>query len=129
MKHLFIIALCAASSSVAAAQAAPSSAQTIATTLTEWKVGLAHDTVKAGSVTFKVKNTGTITHALFVRGGKVAKGSKEVAAGEEATFTVALVAGTYEVYCPMSDLSHKMAGMTKQFVVLPGDATAAPKKP
>ena len=129
MHRILIVTALAVTASVAESQAAPATAQTVATTLTEFKLNLARDTVKAGPVTFKVKNSGVMTHALFVRGGKIAKGSKEIAAGEEATFTVSLVAGTYEVYCPMSDLSHKMAGMTKAFVVLASDAAPVTKKP
>jgi hypothetical protein len=39
-----------------------------------------------------------------------------------------LTAGTYEVYCPLADLSHKMAGMTRKLVST-GDPPAATKKP
>src|SRR5471030_266691 len=120
MRILFVAAL-VATSSVARAQA-------VAVTLSEWKVDLSRDTVKAGAVTFKLKNAGSMNHAFFVRGDKFAKGSKEVATGQEAPLTITLTPGTYEVYCPLADLSHKMAGMSKKLVVIAGDAPAA-KKP
>lgn len=102
-------------------------AQSVNVTLSEWKVVVEHDTVKAGPVTFKVKNTGSMNHAFYVRGPGVAKGSKEIPAGQEAPLTVTLKAGTYELYCPLSDLSHKTAGMSHTIVVT-GEAAAAPTK-
>lgn len=122
MKRSLIIAALIASPSVARAQA-----QAVAVTLSEWKVELGRDTVHAGAVTFKVKNAGTMTHGFYVRGDDVAKGSHDIPAGEETALTVALKPGTYEVYCPMSDLTHRTAGMTHKLVVIPG--ITAPRKP
>jgi uncharacterized cupredoxin-like copper-binding protein len=122
MKRLLIVAALATTSSVASAQSVP-------VTLSEWKVDLGRDTVKAGPVTFRIKNTGTMTHGFYVSGPGVDKGAKEIPAGQEAPFTVTLKPGTYEVYCPLADLTHKMAGMTKKFVVIAGDAAAPTKKP
>jgi len=105
-------------------------AQPVAATLTEYKIGLARDTVKAGVVTFRVKNSGVTTHQLWVTdGNKFDKGTPDVPAGQEATLTVTLKAGTYEVYCPMSDMSHKNVGMTRKLSVTAADAPAAPKRP
>ncbi len=112
MKGILVVAALALTSSVAAAQA-------VNVTLSEWKVDLARDTVKAGSVTFKVTNNGTMNHGFYVRGEGVAKGSKEIPAGQSAPFTLVLKPGTYEVYCPLADLTHRMAGMTKKIVVVP----------
>jgi plastocyanin len=122
MNRFLIIAALAASSSVATAQA-------VTVTLLEWKIALGRDTVPTGSVTFRVKNAGTITHGFYVRGDGVDKGSREIPAGQDAPLTVTLKPGTYEVFCPMSDMSHKMAGMVRKLVVTPGDTPAAPKKP
>ncbi|MEO7084922.1 MAG: cupredoxin domain-containing protein [Gemmatimonadaceae bacterium] len=119
-RFLFIAAL-AASSSVASAQA-------VTVTLTEFKLGLSRDTVKAGPVTFNITNDGTMNHGFFVRGGGLAKGSKELPKGETANLTVTLKPGTYDVYCPLSDGSHRKAGMEKKLVVVAGDASK-PKKP
>ena len=122
MNRIFIVAALAVCSSVASAQA-------VSVTLSEWKIRLDHDTVPAGPVTFKVRNSGTMTHAFYVRGEEVAKGSRDIPAGQEAQLTVTLTPGTYEVYCPLSDLSHKMAGMSRKLVVTPDDKAAPPKKP
>ena len=121
MTRLLIAAAVAATSSVAAAQG-------VSVTLSEWKLGLSRDTVKAGSVTFSVANGGSMAHALFVRGTGVAKGTKDIGKGESATLTVTLKAGTYNVYCPMSDGSHKLAGMDKTLVVVEAPAAVPAKK-
>ena len=111
------------------ASASAASAQPVSVTLTEFKVGLSRDTVKAGPVTFRVKNSGAISHGFYVIGDKVDKGTSDIPAGQEASLTVTLKAGNYEVFCPMSDNSHKMAGMARKLIVTPGDAPVAPKKP
>jgi len=122
MKRMLIAVALVASASVAKAQA-------VNVTLSEWKVELTRDTVVAGPVTFKIKNAGSMNHAYYVRGEGFAKGSKEVPAGQEAPLTLTLKPGTYEVYCPLADLAHKMAGMSKKFVVKEGAAAPATKKP
>jgi uncharacterized cupredoxin-like copper-binding protein len=119
MRRIFIVAALFSLSSAASAQA-------VAVTLSEWKLELGRDTVQAGSVTFRVKNTGTMNHGFYVRGEGVAKGSKEIPAGQEAPLTLTLKPGTYELYCPLADLTHKMAGMSRKLVVI---ADAVPKKP
>ena len=101
-------------------------AQPVAVTLTEFKVALTKDTVKAGPTTFRVKNAGTIAHGFWVLGDGVDKGSATINAGQEVSVVVTLKPGVYEVYCPMSDNSHKLGGMTHKLVVT---AAAAPAKP
>jgi len=124
MTHMFIAAALAASAVVAAAQATA-----VPVTLSEWKVEMARDTVPAGPVTFRLSNKGTITHGVYVRGDGVEKGSRDIPAGESASLTVTLKPGTYEVFCPMSDNSHKMAGMARKLVATGGAVLPAPKKP
>ncbi len=122
MKRIFIAAVFAAMSSVA-------TAQSVNVTLAEWKVDVTRDTVHAGAVTFRVKNAGTMTHGFYVSGPGVEKGAKDIPAGQEGQLTVTLKPGTYDVYCPLADLTHKMAGMVKKIVVIPADAAAPAKKP
>jgi uncharacterized cupredoxin-like copper-binding protein len=124
MTRTYIAAALAAFSAVAAAQSV-----TVPVTLSEWKVELARDTVPAGPVTFRLSNKGTITHGFYVRGEGVNKGSREIPAGESGSLTVTLKPGTYDVYCPMSDNSHKMAGMVRKLVATVATAPPAPKKP
>ncbi len=103
----------AASASVASAQAVA-----IPVTLTEWKIDMAKDTIAAGPVNFRLTNKGTITHGFYVKSDTFGKGAREMAAGESASLQVTLKPGTYELYCPMSDNSHKMAGMSRKLVVV-----------
>ena len=119
----FVIAagLAAVFSSAAAAQAVP-------VTLSEWKIGLTRDTLPAGAVTFRVKNDGTLPHGFHVEGPGVDKETKQIGPHESASLTVTLKPGTYDIYCPLSELSHKQAGMLKKVTVVAG-APAAPKKP
>jgi plastocyanin len=121
MKSLAILAALAASSSMALAQSTP-----VVVNLSEWKISMPRDTVAAGAVTFRVNNNGSMAHALYVRGEGVDKGTREVASRQSATLSVTLKPGTYELFCPMSDESHKMAGMSRKIVVTPG---ADAKKP
>ena len=119
MTRLLIVAALAVTSSVAAAQS-------VTVTLSEWKIGLPRDTVQAGAVTFEVKNTGQMTHAFTVRGDGVDKGTREIPARQAGSLTVTLKPGTYEVFCPMSEESHKQAGMTRKLIVTPADKPAPP---
>ena len=94
-------------------------------TLTEWKVEMAKDTMPAGRFTFQVKNAGSMSHGFRVKSDSVDQGSRDLGKGESASLTVTLKPGTYELYCPMSENSHKIAGMTRKLVIVP----AAPKTP
>ena len=105
------------------------SAQSVAVTLAEWKVQPARDTLQAGSVTFRVKNDGNVVHGLQIEGEGVDKGTPQIAAGQSGTLTVTLKPGTYELYCPMAENTHKMAGMSKKITVVAAAGAAAPKKP
>ena len=119
MNRIAIIAALVAAPCALVAQAAPAApAKPIEVTLSEWKVALPSDTITAGTVTFNVKNEGNMNHAFYVLGGNVAQGTREVAAKQSATLKVTLRPGTYEIYCPMSDQSHKMAGMTRTITVV-----------
>jgi uncharacterized cupredoxin-like copper-binding protein len=122
MRFLVLLAIAAFSSTAAA--------QSIPVTLSEWKVKLGRDTVPAGKITFQIKNEGQMTHGFFVRGNGVQQGSPDIAVGQSGTLSVTLKPGSYTVYCPLADLSHRKAGMMTTLVVTGSDApTAAPKKP
>jgi len=61
-----------------------------------------------------------MVHALYVEGQGVKKETPQIAAGQTMSLSVTLPPGTYEVYCPMSELTHKKAGMTKKVIVVEG---------
>lgn len=104
-------------------------AQTVKVTLSEFKLALSTDTVPAGPVTFNVSNTGAMNHAFYVRGAGANKGTAEVGPGSAATLKLTLKPGTYDVYCPLSDGSHRMAGMEHKLVVAAGGGAPPKKKP
>jgi uncharacterized cupredoxin-like copper-binding protein len=111
-----LIALLAATSSVAGAQA-------INVTLNEFTLKVSKDTVKAGKVSFHLVNEGRTTHNLRIEGGKIEKtNTRELAKGEAATWTL-------ELTCPLAEGTHKMAGMKATLVVIPATPTKATKKP
>ncbi|MDA1082254.1 MAG: cupredoxin domain-containing protein [Gemmatimonadetes bacterium] len=122
MKRIFIVAAVALFASSAGAQP-------VDVTLSEWKVLMSRDTVKAGSVTFRVTNNGTMSHTLYVIGNGIDQGTRDIVRRAVTTLTVTLKPGTYEVFCPMAENTHKMAGMTTMLVVTAADPAPAKKKP
>jgi hypothetical protein len=85
--------------------------------LAEWSVKLDAEAVPAGSVTFHVRNEGTIPHGFEVEGNGIEKEVESIAAGESATLAVTLKPGKYEVYCPVGGDSHKRLGMVTHLEV------------
>ena len=79
--------------------------------LSEWKVELSQNSITAGPVTFNVTNTGSIPHAFEVEGQGIERETIVIQPGSSATLTLTLKPGTYEVYCPVGNDSHKKLGM------------------
>ncbi|MBM4193379.1 MAG: hypothetical protein FJ202_03230 [Gemmatimonadetes bacterium] len=109
--------------------ASASQAQYVDITLNEWKILSKKDTVKAGRVTFQIKNTGSMAHALRITGEGVDKATVDIARNGGGSLVVTLKPGTYELWCPLSDDTHKVAGMTRKFHVVAATETKAPGKP
>jgi plastocyanin len=86
----------------------------VAVTVKEFSFSPNAISTSAGPVTFRIKNTGAITHNLSVEGvGK----SPDVAPGQSVTWDAGvLAAGTYKVECPIS--GHVGAGMTATLTVV-----------
>jgi plastocyanin len=93
--------------------------------LSEWKVELSQGAITAGSVTFTVTNTGSVPHALAVEGQGIDRETGVLQPGSSATLTLTLSPGTYEVYCPVGEDSHKKLGMETPLRVVSGDGAAA----
>lgn len=93
-------------------------------TLNEWSITLSVDTVAAGAVHFMIRNAGTVAHSFEVErevedGEDFEQKVENIAAGGEGTLAVDLVAGTYEIYCPIKDDGgdHEEKGMKTTLVV------------
>ena len=84
----------------------------VAVSLSEWKIESKPAAVKAGKVTFEIKNTGNLEHNFVITGaGK----SPNVLAKDATKLELELKAGSYEVHCDLP--GHKEAGMTGRLEV------------
>ena len=90
----------------AAAKPAKPQATTVNVSETEFKISLPSTTLKAGKVTFDVKNTGKIAHDLAIKGGPK---TKEIQPGGSAQLVATLKPGKYHLYCSLP--GHEQAGM------------------
>ena len=90
--------------------------------LSEWTIRLSEATVPAGPVAFTVTNSGSIPHALEVEGQGTERETPLIQPGASATLTLTLTPGTYEVYCPVGQDSHKKLGMETHLKVVGGPA-------
>lgn len=89
---------------------------TLEVTETEYRIRASRGSVNAeGVYTFEVVNRGRETHALEVEGENGESETKPIAAGETAKLEAYLVAGRYELYCPIGD--HADKGMKAKLTV------------
>jgi plastocyanin len=99
-------------------------AATVSAKLSEWNVELSAREVPAGEVTITVTNAGSIPHALEVEGQGIERETAPIQPGTTATLTLTLKPGTYEVYCPVGEDSHKKLGMETHLTVVASTGTA-----
>jgi uncharacterized cupredoxin-like copper-binding protein len=110
-------ALCVVFPSTGVAQGPKSQQAEVTARLAEWSVKLDAGAVRAGPVTFHVRNQGTIPHGFEIEGNGIEKEVASIAAGDSASLDVTLKPGKYEVYCPVGGDSHKHLGMVTHLEV------------
>jgi len=102
----------------APAHRAPGDPAAVSAKLSEWKVELSEHTITAGTVTFTVANVGSIPHGFEVEGQGIEQETALIQPGSSANLTLTLKPGTYEVYCPVGEDSHKKLGMETDLKVV-----------
>src|SRR5437899_4322842 len=85
--------------------------------LSEWKVELSQQTIATGAVRFAVTNAGSIPHGFEVEGQGIEKEIETIQPGATDTLILTLQPGSYEVYCPVGEGSHKKLGMEARLAV------------
>jgi uncharacterized cupredoxin-like copper-binding protein len=88
-------------------------AMTVQGTETEFKIALASSDLKAGKITFDVKNVGKLPHDLAIK--ETGDKTKLISPGGSGQLTVDLKPGKYELYCTVA--GHKAAGMDLKVTV------------
>ena len=82
----------------------------------EYKIVLSTSNVKPGTYRIKAVNNGSIVHALEINGpGVSGQKTPTISPGQSSALTVKLVAGTYDVFCPLP--GHKALGMDTKLTV------------
>src|SRR2546430_14028119 len=110
----------------AAPQPHPGVASTVNVKLSEWNVVLSQASVAAGPVTFVITNAGSIPHGFEVEGQGIEKEIETIQPGASDTLTLTLKAGSYDVYCPVGEDSHKKLGMDTHLKVVSATSPAPP---
>ena len=104
----------------------PDAPARVSVRLTEWKVELSQGTIAPGTVRFAITNAGSIPHAFEVGGQGVEKQTAIIQPGASGTLTLDLKPGSYEVYCPVGDDSHKKLGMVARLSVVGAHSATPP---
>jgi len=123
-RHFFIVVCAAVAISIVAiscggsSSSKSSSSNSVKVSEKEWSItvsgteltkGQGNASVPTGTVTFDVKNDGTVDHEFEIQGNGIDQKTGSISPGKSATLKVDLKAGKYEVWCPVS--GHKELGM------------------
>lgn len=111
-----VIAGCGPGRQQGAPQPGPGGAAgTVPVSEKEWTIAFATNPVKAGSVTFVVKNDGAIEHNFVIEVARIQIDGIQPGQSKQASANIR--AGTYEVVCNIP--GHKEAGMKTTLTVTP----------
>lgn len=107
----------ATGTTVASPGAAVEAGNTIAVTLSDFKISPSNLTARAGAVQFDVTNAGPTPHNLTIKDatGKVLGATKNLAPGETTKLVVTLTAGGYTAICSLP--GHASLGMKDSLTV------------
>ena len=107
----------ASSDSASTAPASSASAEGTAVTVKDFKIDPVDIKASAGTVTLAVSNAGPTVHNVAIRdaSGKVLATTKDLKAGESATITAELAAGSYTTFCSLP--GHESLGTKGTLVV------------
>lgn len=115
---LAIVLVAGACGGSSGAKSTSSSSNTVKVSEKEWSItvagtemtkGQGDAKVSTGTVTFDIKNDGTVAHSFEISGNGIDQKTDNIAPGKSATLKVDLKGGKYEVWCPVS--GHKQLGM------------------
>ena len=90
---------------------------TVTVSLREWSLDPSALTLAPGTYTFVAPNDGAVDHSLVLAGDNVHAATPDAAypAGVSQSFTVDLLSGTYEIFCPLP--WHRTSGMVGDIIV------------
>ena len=91
--------------------------KTVTISLREWSLDPSRLTLAPGTYAFVAPNDGAVDHSLVLAGGNVHAATPDAAypGGVSQSFTVDLLPGTYEIFCPLP--WHRTSGMVGEIVV------------
>jgi plastocyanin len=86
--------------------------------ISEYKIELDRDTITAGQITFRVRNTGQLEHAFEIEGQDQEWKVDHIMPGVEKVLTAELTPGSYTIYCPVEDEHGKHADLGMRMTIL-----------
>jgi len=81
----------------------PTAVNAVGVSLADSTLMVSTPSAAAGTFSFQIHNRGSIPHALAVRGPQEGWDSGPIEPGDSLTMSIALLAGDYELLCPLSN--------------------------
>jgi uncharacterized cupredoxin-like copper-binding protein len=91
---------------------------TVLVMLNDNSIAVGEQSIPRGPAVLTIENRGTDVHNLFIEGPGVSRAAGDaIPEGRSATLDVNFTAGTYVLYCPLSD--HRQKGEQAQVTIQP----------